>query len=91
MTTQPRNIAVQVPGDTAEVPPTAEESTGASASGKAPEAAKAPRTAAKAKVEDRPSRSQYRKMRAEDIDPATLSAAVLSADGWVCPAPVAKK
>lgn len=89
--TNQRSIPVQVPGETVEAPQTADESTGAGASATAATAAKAPRAAAKAKAEDRPIRSQYREMSAEDIDPTTLTSAVLSADGWVCPAPVAKK
>jgi hypothetical protein len=33
----------------------------------------------------------YRDMHAADIDPATLSAPVLTRDGWLCPLPTEKK
>lgn len=38
------------------------------------------------------SKSDYRNMRADQIDPATLVAPVMTKDGWLCPpAPEAKK
>lgn len=42
-------------------------------------------TAPTGTMQDRPNRQQYAEMRADDIDPTTLTTAVLSKDGWVCP------
>lgn len=36
------------------------------------------------------SRADYLTMRSKDIDPKTLTKAVLSADGWVCPPQIAQ-
>lgn len=37
------------------------------------------------------SKNDYRNMRAADVDPATLTAPVLTLDGYVCPLPPEKK
>ena len=37
------------------------------------------------------SKHDYRNMRAADVDPATLTAPVLTLDGYVCPLPPEKK
>ncbi len=45
-----------------------------------------------AKPSAKPGRRDYLQMRAEDIDPASLTAPVRTKDGWLCPpAPEAKK
>lgn len=36
---------------------------------------------------DRPNRQQYAQMREHEVDPTTITSAVLTKDGWVCPAP----
>lgn len=67
-----RNLEVQTPGGAADAQMSADEA-------KAPEAA-APKVAV-----DRPSRARYAQMSADDIDPRTLTAAVLTKDGWLAP------
>lgn len=37
------------------------------------------------------SRADYKAMRADQVDPATLTAPVMTRDGWVCPVPPEKK
>lgn len=80
---------VQTPGATEQ--PANDEGTGA-ANGDAQSSA--PATAAKVApkvvkaesgVTNRPGRAQYAQMRAADVDPASLTSAVLTKDGWVCP------
>lgn len=36
-------------------------------------------------------RADYKTMRADQVDPATLTAPVMTRDGWVCPVPPEKK
>ena len=72
--TKQRNLDVQTPGGAVDAQMSADEA-------KAPEA-----EAPKAKVAvDRPSRARYAQMSADEVDPKTLTAAVLTKDGWVAP------
>jgi len=36
-------------------------------------------------------RADYKTMRADQVDPTTLTAPVMTRDGWVCPVPPEKK
>lgn len=73
--TKQRNLDVQTPGGQI-----ADAQMGADEP-KAPEA-----EAPKAKVAvDRPSRARYAQMGADEVDAKTLTAAVLTRDGWVAP------
>lgn len=87
-----RNLQVQTPGETPTTPPDAnqapapDQTTEATATPTPPEApAERPTEPPKAakKPAERPS---YATMAADDIDPYTLTAPVLSRDGWVVPA-----
>lgn len=79
MATAKRVTTVQVPGDTGQdAAPLAESQSEAAAADLQP-------------AQDvRPTRAQYLQMRAADVDPTTLTAAVLTKDGWVAPHPKAK-
>lgn len=70
--TKQRNLDVQTPGGAVDAQMAADET-------KVPEAA-----ASKVAV-DRPSRARYAQMAADEIDPRTLTAAVLTKDGWLAP------
>ena len=98
--TSTRVTNVQVPGesnpaqddgaeDQSQDPETAAVTESAEAKA-VPAKAAAPAKASKAEAKavdrlTRPSRSEYKHMRAEDIDASKLTSAVLSLDGWVCP------
>lgn len=75
--TKQRNLEVQTPGQIAG----ADDAQMSADEAQAPEA-QAPK--AKATV-DRPSRARYAQMSADEVDAKTLTAAVLTKDGWVAP------
>lgn len=93
-----RNHQVQTPGETpaaaadadqvdtqAQTPDTA--SSEAPAADQAPAPAEKPAEPPKAAAKKPAERPDYAKMRAADIDPDSLTAPVLSLDGWVIPTP----
>jgi hypothetical protein len=104
--TKPKNKStritnVQVPGETPAAAPAPETvQPAASIEAAKPEvtmadvgladAAEQPELANVRKFANSPKRN-YRDMHAADIDPATLSAPVLTRDGWLCPLPTEKK
>lgn len=69
--TKARSLNVQTPGGTEN-----DETDQLGAEANAP----APKSAA-----PRPSRARYLDMRADEVDAKTLTAAVLTKDGWVAP------
>lgn len=77
-----RNLEIQTPGGTAA---DADAQMGADET-KAPEA-EAPQKV----IVDRPSRALYAQMGADEIDASTLTAAVLTRDGWLAPDQAGKK
>lgn len=87
--TNPRITNVQVPGEDPKPttgPADAEQQDGIGAA--AAEASPSAEDKAVARL-TRPTRAQYATMRADEVDPSTLSHAVLTADGWVCPPTIA--
>ena len=76
--TKQRNLDVQTPGG---------QIAGADDAQMSADEAKAPEAEApKAKVAvDRPSRQRYAQMSADEVDAKSLTAAVLTKDGWVAP------
>lgn len=82
-----KNLNVQVPGETANESEQirAEELAKLQAELRATEQSKG--VGADAPVAAR----NYREMRADQVDPTTLTAPVLTKDGWVCPATPEKK
>lgn len=76
-----RNLEVQTPGGTAA---DADAQMGA-------DEAKAPEAEAPKVIVDRPSRARYAQMGADEIDASTLTAAVLTRDGWLAPDQAGKK
>lgn len=90
MSKQPgKNVTkVQTPGATGDEQNDGTGAANDNAQGSAPTTAAkvTPATVApESRVANRPSRAQYAQMRAADVDPATLTSAVLTKDGWVCP------
>jgi len=93
-----RNHNVQTPGEAPQATPTEQPEGGApvatDTSAQAPAAITAPaepmaaEPAAKPKATKAPkTRAEYATTPAADIDPAAITAPVLSRDGWVIPAP----
>lgn len=94
-----RTHNVQTPGavatpsdadDTTSTQPSADDTQGAPSDPTTPPAPVPPAEpdAPKAKkAASKPSREDYAKMRAADVDPATITAPVLTLDGYVVPAP----
>lgn len=72
--TKQRNLEVQTPGQIAGT-----DDAQMAADSAAP-VAEAPKP-----VVDRPSRQRFAQMAADEVDPKTLTAAVLTRDGWVVP------
>lgn len=94
MATRKRKVNVQVPGDVSTESPMADD--GAVETGQAPAADQPAERVSEIIVEKvmtgRPIDADYAKMRADEIDPATLTRPVLTQDGWVVPhKPEAKK
>lgn len=82
--------AVATPGAADDTPTTttaADDTQGATSDPTTPLAPVEPETPKAKKAAGKPSREDYAKMRAADVDPTTITAPVLTLDGYVVPAP----
>ncbi|MGE8691358.1 MAG: hypothetical protein ACN6PJ_29720 [Achromobacter sp.] len=85
-----RNHQVQTPGETPATAPEGDQTGTETQTTEAPQADATPaeKPAEQTKAAKKPAERQpYSQMHAADIDPDTLTAPVLSRDGWVIPTP----